>query len=103
MALIQLELGHQGNMELEVDETMNHYDAKAKEVKALMERKNHDYGEAWRNMRVSSLTDLILMKILRVKQIEDNAGETIISEGVDANYSDMMNYAIFALIMMGER
>lgn len=103
MALIQLELGDEASLELDVDETMKHYDEKAAEVKALMERKNHDYGEAWRNMRVSSLTDLILMKLLRVKQIEDNAGETIISEGVDANYSDMMNYAIFALITMGER
>ena len=64
----------------------------------LMERKNHDYGEAWRDMRVSSLTDLILMKILRVKQIEDNSGKTIMSEGIDANYFDMLNYAVFALI-----
>jgi hypothetical protein len=67
-----------------------------------MENKNHDYGEAWRKMRVSSLTDLILMKLLRVKQIEDNKGETIISEGVGANYMDIINYAVFALIRMKE-
>jgi hypothetical protein len=67
-----------------------------------MERKNHDYGEAWRDMRVSSLTDLILMKLLRVKQIEDNLGKTIMSEGIDANYFDMLNYAVFALIHLEE-
>jgi len=67
-----------------------------------MEDKNHDYGEAWRDMRVSSLTDLILMKILRVKQIEDNQGQTIISEGIDANYMDMINYSAFALIKLTE-
>ena len=66
-----------------------------------MEAKNHDYGEAWREMRVSSLTDLILQKLLRVKQIEDNKGKTIVSEGIDANYQDMINYSIFALILMG--
>jgi hypothetical protein len=65
-----------------------------------MENKNHDYGEAWREMRVSSLTDLILQKLLRVKQIEDNSGKTIVSEGIDANYQDMINYAVFALILM---
>lgn len=69
-------------------------------TKALMENKNHDYGEAWRDMRISSLTDLILMKIFRVKQIEDNDGKTMISEGVDANYMDMINYAAFALIKL---
>jgi hypothetical protein len=68
-----------------------------------METKNHDYGEAWRDMRVSSFTDLILMKLLRVKQIEDNKGETIMSEGIDANYYDMINYAVFALIQMSEK
>ena len=65
-----------------------------------MERKNHDYGEAWRDMRITSLTDLILQKVLRVKQIEDNSGSTLVSEGVDANYMDMVNYALFALILM---
>ena len=68
-----------------------------------MENKNHDYGEAWRDMRVSSLTDLILMKLLRIKQIEDNKGETIISEGIDANFNDMINYAIFALIKLSDK
>ena len=68
-----------------------------------MEKKNHDYGEAWRDMRVSSLTDLILQKLLRVKQIEDNAGKTIVSEGIDANYQDMVNYAVFALIHINEQ
>ncbi len=67
-----------------------------------MQDKNHDYGEAWRDMRVSSLTDLILQKLLRVKQIEDNAGKTIVSEGIDANYQDMINYAVFAMIHLGE-
>ena len=67
-----------------------------------MEKKNHDYGEAWRDMRVSSLTDLIMMKILRTKQIEDNKGETLISEGIDANYLDMLNYAVFSLIKLNE-
>ena len=68
------------------------------EARSLMEAKNHDYGEAWRDMRVSSLTDLILQKLLRVKQIEDNQGKTLVSEGVEANYQDMVNYAVFALI-----
>lgn len=102
MALIQLELSSDTRMELPVEETVNLYEKYAIEAKALMERKNHDYGEAWRDMRISSLTDLILMKILRVKQIEDNQGKTIISEGIDANYFDMINYAVFAMILMGE-
>jgi hypothetical protein len=72
----------------------------ADQTKQLMEDKNHDYGEAWRDMRLSSLTDLILMKVFRVKQIEDNKGKTIISEGVDANYMDMINYAVFSLIKL---
>lgn len=78
------------------------YEAKAEIVRNTMLQKNHDYGEAWRNMRISSMTDLILMKILRVKQIEDNEGKTQVSEGVEANYIDMMNYAIFCLILMKE-
>ncbi|HUH34095.1 MAG TPA: DUF1599 domain-containing protein [Daejeonella sp.] len=77
------------------------YDEKAKETEELMFAKNHDYGEAWRDMRISSLTDLILMKLLRVKQIEDNMGQTLASEGVKANYQDMLNYAVFALIKLG--
>jgi hypothetical protein len=75
-------------------------DAKVKLTKELMEDKNHDYGEVWREMRISSLTDLILQKLLRVKQIENNKGKTIVSEGINANYQDMINYSIFALILM---
>ncbi len=102
MAIIQLEMEDDDRLELETEETVNLYNKFAIEAKSLMERKNHDYGEAWRDMRVSSLTDLILMKILRVKQIEDNKGETLISEGIDANYYDMINYAVFALIKIAE-
>ncbi|MCB9189449.1 MAG: DUF1599 domain-containing protein [Flavobacteriales bacterium] len=102
MALIQLQLASDKRMELPVDETVALYEKYAFEAKALMEKKNHDYGEAWRDMRISSLTDLILMKLLRVKQIEDNQGKTIISEGIDANYYDMINYAVFAMILMNE-
>lgn len=102
MALIQLELAEDKRMELPVDETVALYEKYAQEAKSLMEKKNHDYGEAWRDMRISSLTDLILMKLLRVKQIEDNQGKTLISEGIDANYYDMINYAVFAMILMTE-
>ena len=98
MALIQLELKKDNRLELPADEVIKLYQEKILEAKNLMMAKNHDYGEAWRDMRLSSLTDLILMKILRVKQIEDNKGKTIISEGIDANYSDMLNYSVFALI-----
>ena len=98
MALIQLELKKDNRLELPADEVIKLYQEKILDAKNLMMAKNHDYGEAWRDMRVSSLTDLILMKILRVKQIEDNKGKTIISEGIDANYSDMLNYSVFALI-----
>ena len=101
MALIQLELGVVDQPDLEVVKATELYDAKIKLTKDLMLDKNHDYGEAWREMRVSSLTDLILQKLLRVKQIEDNKGKTLVSEGIDANYQDMINYAIFALILMG--
>jgi hypothetical protein len=97
MALIQLEYTSD-NLELSEVEACNLYDTYANEAFELMKKKNHDYGEAWRDMRVSSLTDLILMKILRVKQIEDNQGKTLISEGIDANYYDMLNYAVFSLI-----
>ena len=100
MVLIQLELGVVDQPDLNVEEATELYDAKVKLTKDLMEAKNHDYGEAWREMRVSSLTDLILQKLLRVKQIEDNKGKTIVSEGIDANYQDMLNYAVFALILM---
>ena len=100
MALIQLELGVVDQPDLNVEEATILYDEKVKITKDLMEDKNHDYGEAWREMRVSSLTDLILQKLLRVKQIEDNKGKTLVSEGIDANYQDMINYADFALILM---
>lgn len=99
MALIQLELGVVDQPDLDVEKATELYDAKVKLTKDLMEAKNHDYGEAWRDMRVSSLTDLILQKLLRVKQIEDNKGATLVSEGIDANYQDMINYAVFALIL----
>jgi hypothetical protein len=102
MGLIQLELGSSEMEEIPIAEAISRYDEKTKESFELMEKKNHDYGEAWRDMRVSSLTDLIMMKILRTKQIEDNDGKTLISEGIDANYLDMLNYAVFALILINE-
>jgi hypothetical protein len=102
MAQIQLELPSDGEQHMPVDELMKLYDKKVEDTFSLMEAKNHDYGEAWRDMRISSLTDLILMKLFRTKQIEDNDGKTIVSEGLDANYKDMMNYAIFALIKFEE-
>lgn len=98
MALVQLELGIVEQPDLDLEEAVAQYDAKIAITKQLMLDKNHDYGEAWRDMRVSSLTDLILQKLLRVKQIEDNQGKTLVSEGIDANYQDMINYAVFALI-----
>lgn len=97
MALIQLDLGTMDE-ELPHEMTEALYLAKLEETRKLMMDKNHDYGEAWRKMRISSFTDLILMKIKRTKQIEDNQGKTLISEGVDANYMDMINYSVFALI-----
>ncbi len=102
MALIQLEKGVADEPDLNVEEATQLYDKHIEITKSLMEDKNHDYGEAWREMRVNSLTDLILQKLLRVKQIEDNKGKTLVSEGIDANYQDMINYAIFALILMNE-
>ncbi len=102
MALIQLENGVVEQPDLTTKEALKHYDKHISETKFLMENKNHDYGEAWRDMRVSSLTDLIIQKLLRVKQIEDNKGKTLVSEGIDANYQDMINYAIFALIHIDE-
>ena len=100
MALIQLDKGIADQPDLNVKEAVAAFSAKAKEAKDLMLAKNHDYGEAWRDMRVSSFTDLILQKLLRVKQIEDNKGKTLVSEGLDANYLDMINYAVFAMIQM---
>lgn len=98
MALIQIDKGVVEQPDLSLEEATELYDDKVSLTKQLMEDKNHDYGEAWRDMRVSSLTDLILQKLLRVKQIEDNSGKTLVSEGVDANYQDMINYSVFALI-----
>jgi hypothetical protein len=100
IALIQLEKGVVDQPDMENKEVNDLYDLFYNNAKTLMESKNHDYGEAWREMRVSSLTDLILQKLLRVKQIEDNKGKTLISEGIDANYYDMINYAIFSLIKL---
>jgi len=98
MALVQLEKGVVEQPDLSLEQATALYDENVAITKQLMMDKNHDYGEAWRDMRVSSLTDLILQKLLRVKQIEDNQGKTIVSEGIDANYQDMINYAVFALI-----
>ncbi|GHC55699.1 DUF1599 domain-containing protein [Ulvibacter litoralis] len=100
MALIQLELGVVEQPDLGIEEATRLFDEKVAVTKQLMLDKNHDYGEAWRDMRVSSLTDLILQKLLRVKQIEDNQGKTLVSEGIDANYQDMINYSVFALILL---
>lgn len=102
MALIQLEKGVAEQPDLSTEEVTSLYDAVTKKTKQLMENKNHDYGEAWREMRVSSLTDLILQKLMRIKQIEDNKGKTVVSEGIAANYEDMINYAVFALILLEE-
>ncbi|TMM57934.1 DUF1599 domain-containing protein [Maribacter algarum] len=102
MALIQLELGVAEQPDILNKKAFELYDKHVAETKGLMEDKNHDYGEAWRDMRVSSLTDLILQKLLRVKQIEDNKGKTLVSEGIEANYQDMVNYAVFAMIHLDE-
>ena len=102
MALIQLEKGIALQPDLRPEEAIKLYDGKVSETKILMMNKNHDYGEAWRDMRISSLTDLIIQKLLRVKQIEDNKGKTLVSEGIDANYQDMINYAVFAMIHFSE-
>lgn len=101
IAMLQLDLTEADPNEMDVDLVESLFDKRVNETKELMFAKNHDYGEAWRDMRISSLTDLILMKILRVKQIEDNLGQTVVSEGVKANYQDMLNYAVFALIKLG--
>ncbi len=100
IGLIQLELSNDTRIDLPYEEVASLFEKNSAATKQLMLDKNHDYGEAWRDMRVSSLTDLILMKIFRVKQIEDNKGQTIISEGVDANYMDMINYSVFAMIKL---
>lgn len=100
IALIQLEMGSETRLEMEEQEVIQHFNQHVQESKRLMEDKNHDYGEAWRDMRTSSMTDLILMKLLRIKQIEDNKGMTLVSEGIAANYYDIINYAVFALIKL---
>ena len=102
IGLIQLELGVSTETIMDETKTVGLYDKYVKMAKDLMSNKNHDYGEAWRDMRVSSITDLILMKILRTKQIEDNQGFTLVSEGIDANYLDMINYAVFAMIKINQ-
>lgn len=102
MALIQIKLSVTNEPDLDLRQALALYEEMVAETQELMLRKNHDYGEAWRSMRISSLADLIFQKILRIKQIEDNKGKTLISEGVKANYQDMVNYAVFALILFEE-
>lgn len=102
MGLIQLELGFADEVDISNEKALELYNKYVEESKQLMMLKNHDYGEAWRSMRVSSLADIILQKVYRTKQIEDNKGATLISEGIDANYFDMLNYAVFALILIEE-
>lgn len=101
MALIQIRLDKDAPFELSYGELEPLYDQVADETRNLLENKNHDYGEAWREMRINSMTDIILMKLLRVKQIEDNQGKTLVSEGIEANYQDMINYSVFCLIKSG--
>ena len=100
IALIQMQLQDSSSLEMTFEELEPYYDAVSTETLELLQNKNHDYGEAWREMRITSITDIILMKLLRVKQIEDNQGKTLVSEGVKANYQDMINYAVFALIKL---
>ncbi len=100
VAVIQIQLTGYYELNLSLDEAITHYNAQIKAARDLMMDKNHDYGEAWRNMRVSSLTDIILMRLMRIKQIEDNDGKVAVSEGPESNYLDMINYAVFALIKM---
>jgi hypothetical protein len=101
IALLQISFKDDPSMEIPFDTIEPKYDQWVNDTRALLENKNHDYGEAWREMRVSSMTDIILMKLLRVKQIEDNEGQTLVSEGIEANYQDMINYAVFCLIKLG--
>ena len=103
MALIQLDLGDSEELEIKPEVAKSMYQTEMLKTKELMLAKNHDYGEAWRDMRISSLTDLILMKILRLKQIEDNDGLTLASEGPEGSYRDIINYAMFALIKLSEK
>ena len=103
MALIQLDLKLVDEPDLSVEEALELYDSKTDKIKSLMISKNHDYGEAWRDMKISSMADFILVKILRIKQILDNDGKTLISEGIDSNLMDIANYAVFALILINEK
>lgn len=103
IALVQLENGIVDVPDFSVERSMQEFDNQFNKAFQLMQNKNHDYGEIWRDMRVSSITDLILQKLLRIKQIEDNKGKTLVSEGLDANYLDMINYAVFALILLNEK
>lgn len=100
IGLIQLELGYSDTVDISADRAMELYDSKAAEARALMAAKTHDYGDAWRGMRVNSYTDFILTKLQRIKEIEDNAGRTLVSEGIDSNYLDIINYAVFAVIKL---
>ena len=103
MSLIQIQNGIAETPDMDLETALELYDSYLAETKILMENKNHDYGGAWRDMRVSSLTDLIIQKILRIKQIEDNQGKTLVSEGIAANYQDMINYSVFALIHLQKK
>jgi len=103
MAMVQLEMPPvDDSFDMDANELFGIYDQYVNETRVLMLNKNHDYGEAWRDMRVSSITDLILMKLLRIKQIEENEGKTLISEGLKSNYQDILNYSVFALILLSE-
>ncbi len=103
MGLIQMELTNSSELELGTNQLTKLYDAQVEATKILMEDKNHDYGEVWRDMRISTFTDILLVRLLRIKQIEDNKGQTIMSEGIGANLQDMINYAVFALIRLDEQ
>ena len=102
MSLVQIDMGIANEPDMNYNDSIKNYNKHVAIVKDLMKDKNHDYGEAWREMRISSLTDLIIQKLLRVKQIEDNNGETLVSEGIDANYQDIINYSVFALILINQ-
>jgi len=103
MALIQLHLPEDAPLDLPPEVALQYYDQQVAQTRALMMAKNHDYGEAWRQMRIPAITDLILMKLLRLRQLEERQGQTIVSEGVEGNYRDIVNYAIFALILLQEK
>lgn len=102
MGIIQVSAGFADNADMDAETALQKYDKAAEETRELMQRKNHDYGEAWRTMRIGSFTDIILQKIMRTKTIENNGGKTIVSEGIKANYQDIVNYALFALIRLSE-